>query len=516
MSSSSPVAPTSNIISAEPNSPSPSPLPASQSMDLSSSASASSSPRPTTAASPEPSQLPDPEPTSTSALPPPAPSSNSPIVTSLPSPPAPSPSPGPPPPPPSVPSSPPPSASALASLNQPLFSLVRPSDRPVQQSQLSIAPIISNAATFISAADGPATTSRPSSPNQPITETFASVGPSPTAFVNPLSGVKVSQTTRGTASSSIPVPGLGNVSDNSSKSGEGVGVGVIVGIVVGCIAGAALLVCLAVCWIRRKKLGGGNKESDSVGRTFFGNKEVPETRSFLVADEAASSSTISGVSASSSVMVPADDGSDARFLSHASNQTAVPRDASQHDHATLPESNPASMSSSIGTVPIAAKTTRESKYQLGKKKVSKKTSESGSSLSERTVVTPADISRAYQQHRPKPTVQQIVTSDNAPLLAQSGQISSAGGVSESEQNQALFPVYGISQEMAQQYMYGMTYEQQQEQLRYYMQNQAYHSPPDMSGMSQEYINSWWQAFFQHDPVAAQECYEAALKAQRGG
>ncbi|KAI8837288.1 hypothetical protein BJ741DRAFT_604308 [Chytriomyces cf. hyalinus JEL632] len=513
MSSSSPVAPTSNIISPEPNSPLPSPPPSSQSMDLPSSASASSPPRPTTAAPPEPPQLPDPEPTSTSALPPPAPASNSPIIPSLPSPTAPSPSPGPPPPqspspPPSASSSLPPSASALTSLNQPLFSFVRPSDRPAQQSQLSIAPLISNAAaTFIPTADGPATTSRPSSPNQPITETAASVGPSPTAFVNPLSAIKVSQTTRGTASSSIPVPGLGNVSENISKSGEGVDIGVIVGIVVGSIAGAALLVSLAVCWIRRKKLG-GKKESDSVGRTLFGNKEVPETQSFLVADEAASSSTVSGVSASSSVMVPADDGSDARFLSHDSNQTAVPRDASQHEHARL--------SSSTGTVPIAAKTKRESKYQLGKKKVSKKTSESGSSLSERTVVTPADISRAYQQHRPKPTVQQIVTSDNAPLLAQSGQISSAGGVSESEQNQALFPVYGISQEMAQQYMYGMTYEQQQEQLRYYMQNQAYHSPPDMSGMSQEYINSWWQAFFQHDPVAAQECYEAALKAQRGG
>ncbi|KAJ3221913.1 hypothetical protein HDU81_010260 [Chytriomyces hyalinus] len=518
-SSSSPVAPTSNIISPEPNSPLPSVPPTSQSMDVPSSPAASSSPRSATAASPEPPlSSSDPQPTSTSAPPPPAPSSNSPIIPSLPAAPAsPSPSPPPPAPPaplPSAPSSPPPTTSASAAVNQPLFPFVRSTEQPVQQSELSIAPLISNAATFISTADAPSTTLRPSLPNQPITETAASVSSSPAAFVNPLSAVKASQTTtRGTASSAIPVPGLGNVSQNSLKSGEGVGIGAIVGIVVGCVVGAALLGGLAVCWIRRKKFA-GKKEADAIGSTFW-NKEVLETQSFLVADEAASSSSISGGNGSSSVMMaPADDGREERFLSHVSNQAAAPGDACQHEQAIPPESNIASISSS-GTVPIAARTKRESKHKLGKK-VSKQTSDSGSSVSERAVVTPADISRAYQQHRPKPTVQQIVTSDNAPLLAESGQISSASGVSASEQNQAFSPVYGISQDMAQQYMYGMTYEQQQEQLRYYMQNQAYLSPPDVSGMSQEYINSWWQAYFQHDPVAAQECYEAALKAQHGG
>ncbi|KAJ3225426.1 hypothetical protein HDU81_007938 [Chytriomyces hyalinus] len=126
-----------------------------------------------------------------------------------------------------------------------------------------------------------------------------------------------------------------------------------------------------------------------------------------------------------------------------------------------------------------------------------------------TTTTSAAISRAYQMHRPQPTVHQT-----PPVTITPDAAVTTNSVPPSAYEQ-------FQQDLALQYMYGLTNEQQQQlhqqqQHQYFSQYQMHQTAPELSGMSQEYINSWWQAFYQQNPVLAQEYYEAALKAQREG
>ncbi|KAJ3245817.1 hypothetical protein HDU78_008549 [Chytriomyces hyalinus] len=202
--------------------------------------------------------------------------------------------------------------------------------------------------------------------------------------------------------------------------------------------------------------------------------------------------------------------------------TEVSKKPSLLDNIPQPVLAASSTSPKITTLSVAADTPRTRRKLLGflpritapRKQSATEISPSTKVQAATTATTPttttssAAISRAYQMHRPQPTIHQT-PADTAAAALPSNLVPPAAY----EQFQ---------QDLALQYMYGLTNEQQQQlhqhqQHQYFSQYQMMHqTAPELSGMSQEYINSWWQAFYQQNPVLAQEYYEAALKAQREG
>ncbi|KAJ3401057.1 hypothetical protein HDU80_006365 [Chytriomyces hyalinus] len=200
------------------------------------------------------------------------------------------------------------------------------------------------------------------------------------------------------------------------------------------------------------------------------------------------------------------------------------------DNIPQPVLAASSASPKIATLSVAADTPRTRRKLLGflpritapRKQSATEISPSAKVQATATTTTTtattssAAISRAYQMHRPQPTIHQ--TPADAAATAAAALPSNLVPPAAYEQFQ---------QDLALQYMYGLTNEQQQQlhqhqqqqqqQHQYFSQYQMMHqTAPELSGMSQEYINSWWQAFYQQNPVLAQEYYEAALKAQREG
>ncbi|KAJ3264304.1 hypothetical protein HDU77_008866 [Chytriomyces hyalinus] len=193
------------------------------------------------------------------------------------------------------------------------------------------------------------------------------------------------------------------------------------------------------------------------------------------------------------------------------------------DNIPQPVLAASSTSPKITTLSVAADTPRTRRKLLGfLPRITAPRKQSATEISPSTKVqattatttaattSSAAISRAYQMHRPQPTIHQTPADTAAAAAALPSNLVPPAAYEQFQQDLAL------------QYMYGLTNEQQQQlhqhqQHQYFSQYQMMHqTAPELSGMSQEYINSWWQAFYQQNPVLAQEYYEAALKAQREG